>query len=166
MMRRSERPSASSPLTRRLMQSIGKTNTRKERELRSLLHRAGLRFRVHIKPLPNINRRADVIFTRLKIAVFIDGCFWHGCPLHSHVPRTNEAFWRKKLEGNRSRDNETNLLLAANGWVVLRYWEHCDMTDAAREVEKTIRMRRAALAGYYGKESRPVEKNHTTNKRV
>lgn len=77
--------------------------------------------------------RPDIVFTRARVAVFVDGCFWHSCPLHGRVPKSNLAYWIPKLEGNRARDDRVNSALASNGWVVVRIWEH-DNVDAAAEV--------------------------------
>lgn len=92
--------------------------------VRSLLHRRGLRYRIDQKPLPGLNRKADVIFRRLRIAVFVDGCFWHGCPKHGRVPKTNAGFWGRKVRINRMRDRDTDRQLRDAGWTVLRFWEH------------------------------------------
>src|SRR4051812_17288452 len=92
-MRRIERPPASSPKVRLAMQAIPKRDSTIEIELRRILYRLGLRYRVDAKPLSFVNRKADVVFSRARVAVFVDGCFWHGCPLHSHIPKTNSAFW-------------------------------------------------------------------------
>lgn len=117
-------------------------DTAPEVALRSALFAAGLRFRVDFPPLPDLGRRrADIVFSRARVAVFVDGCFWHSCPLHGSLPRTNRAWWTAKLETNRARDAETDALLAIRGWVVLRYWEHCDPIAAAAEVEDVVRRR-------------------------
>jgi DNA mismatch endonuclease (patch repair protein) len=103
----------------------------------------GLRFRIHRRPLSNVRREADVIFTRSRVAVFVDGCFWHGCPDHATWPKSNEEFWRTKIEGNRARDADTDARLAAAGWLSVRVWEHDDAVDAAARVATTVRDRRA-----------------------
>jgi DNA mismatch endonuclease (patch repair protein) len=90
-------------------------------------------------PLPfDRRRRADVVFTRAKVAVFIDGCFWHGCPEHGTTPRTNTAFWSAKIERNRVRDADTTARLEALGWSVLRFWEHDDVATAAERVLRAV----------------------------
>ena len=99
-------------------------DTGPEKALRSLLHRRGLRYRVAAKPIPGMRRTADVVFTRAKVAVFIDGCFWHGCPDHFVQPKTNSAYWQQKIAGNVHRDRDTDSRLAEQGWLVLRFWEH------------------------------------------
>lgn len=106
-------------------------DTAPELLLRRELHHRGLRFRVD-HPLPGLpRRRADVLFTRARIAVFVDGCFWHSCPQHATFPTANADWWRNKLDRNVTRDQETDQHLKDAGWTVLRFWEHEDMTAAA-----------------------------------
>lgn len=114
-------------------------DTRPELALRSALHALGLRYRVGIRPLPGIRRTADVVFTRAKIAVFLDGCFWHGCPDHFRAARANSEFWLAKINGTRARDADTNERLRAAGWTVIRVWEHEDPVEAAERVASIIR---------------------------
>lgn len=98
-----------------------------------------MRYRVDAG-LPGIpRRRADVLFPRRRIAVFVDGCFWHACPLHATTPQNNGAWWQKKLESNVARDRDTDSQLKAQGWIVLRFWEHEDMVVAADVVEASVR---------------------------
>lgn len=87
--------------------------------------------------------RPDFVFPRLRVAVFVDGCFWHGCPIHSNVPVNNRSFWEKKLLANKRRDRRVNRTLRAQGWIVLRIWEH-DLTR--RNQMKALRRIRGALA--------------------
>jgi len=109
-------------------------DTLPEVELRRALHAMGARFRVD-QPLPGMpRRRADVVFTRVRLAVFVDGCFWHCCPEHASYPRANSEWWRAKLVRNVERDRETDGALLAAGWTVLRFWEHDDMHAAAESV--------------------------------
>ncbi|MFI1563881.1 very short patch repair endonuclease [Streptomyces sp. NPDC020490] len=112
------------------MRSNRGRDTGPERRLRSLLHREGLRFRVSARPVPTLHRTADVLFTKHKVAVFVDGCYWHGCPTHGSVPATNRDFWVAKIEGNKSRDKETDRLLVEHGWFVVRVWEHTPVEHA------------------------------------
>jgi DNA mismatch endonuclease (patch repair protein) len=114
-----------------------------ELALRSAVHRLGLRFRVDW-PLPGTRRRADLAFVTARVAVFVDGCFWHGCPVHATWPKANAAWWRAKLAGNIGRDRDTDARLRGAGWRVLRFWEHADMVEAARRVERTVRRRAPA----------------------
>ncbi len=106
--------------------------------MRRLLHRGGLRYRVTY-PVPGMSRRSiDVAFTRAKVAVFLDGCFWHGCPEHGTRPRANSAWWDVKLRRNAERDAETDRVLRASGWTVLRFWEHEDARLVAETVETVV----------------------------
>jgi len=98
-------------------------DTAPELAVRRLLHRSGLRFRVDFAPLGG-RRRADIVFTRRRVAVFIDGCFWHGCPEHATLPKSNTDYWLPKLRRNSERDREVDAVLGDAGWVVLRFWEH------------------------------------------
>lgn len=114
-------------------------DTRPEMELRRALHTRGLRFRVQV-PVPGRSRRKiDLAFTRAKLAVLVDGCFWHGCPTHGEVPATNTAWWAAKLEANRARDLDTGRALQDAGWTVIRVWEHMPPEEAADIVEATYR---------------------------
>src|SRR5260370_24834470 len=98
------------------MRTTGRRDTPPELRIRSLLHRRGYRFRVDVSPVLATRSRADIVFRRLKVAVYIDGCFWHGCPLHGTWPKANADWWRSKIESNRSRDRKTIASLVASGW--------------------------------------------------
>ncbi|WP_424190409.1 very short patch repair endonuclease [Actinokineospora sp. G85] len=113
-------------------------DTTVELALRKELHARGLRYRVHRRPLPGVRREADIVFGRVKVAVFVDGCFWHGCPRHVTWPKNNAEFWRAKIEANRTRDRDTDLRLAGNGWTVVRVWEHEDPIAAADRVHEAV----------------------------
>lgn len=127
------------PGTSRRMSVHPRRDTAPELALRRELHRRGLRYRVDAA-LPGIpRRRADVVFGRAKVAVFVDGCFWHGCPEHGRKPVNNAAWWVLKLEGNVARDRDTDARLQAQGWTVLRFWAHEDMVVAASTVEARVR---------------------------
>lgn len=120
-----------------------KANTRRdtapELRVRRLLHGAGLRYRVDY-PLPfDRRRRCDIAFTRQHVAVFIDGCFWHGCPEHYVPPEEHGDYWRAKIAGNRRRDGDTTARLQAMGWTVLRFWEHEDPAKVAQLVAAALR---------------------------
>ncbi|MFW3171155.1 very short patch repair endonuclease [Geodermatophilus sp. CPCC 206100] len=125
----------SSPATRARMQTQRRRDTRPELALRQELHRRGRRFFVDRAPLRGVRRRADLVFPRHRLAVFVDGCFWHACPEHGRVPRSNVDWWRKKLAGNAARDRDTDEQLAAEGWRVVRVWEHEPLDAAAGRVE-------------------------------
>ncbi len=117
-------------------------DTSPELLLRRELHRRGLRYRVDA-PLPGMpRRRADVLFTRARVAVFVDGCFWHACPEHRTSPAHNGAWWARKLEANVARDRETDARLADAGWTALRFWEHEDAVRAADDVAAAVRSAR------------------------
>ncbi|MFG2117810.1 very short patch repair endonuclease [Streptomyces sp. NPDC048710] len=113
-----------------------------ELAVRRILHRAGLRYRVHV-PVPGLpRRRIDIAFTRQKVAVLLDGCFWHGCPNHATSPKGNADWWRAKLERNVMRDRETREHLSALGWAVLRFWEHEAPDAVAARVRDVVVIRR------------------------
>lgn len=121
-------------------------DTQPELLLRRDLHRKGLRYRVDAA-LPGMpRRRADILFTRAKVAVFVDGCFWHGCPEHKTSPANNGAWWAAKLARNVERDRETNAHLTSLGWTVLRVWEHENMQHAATDIERIVRPNSAHIA--------------------
>jgi len=113
-------------------------DTKPELAVRRLLHAHGYRYRVNFRPSAGLRRTADIVFTRRRIAVFIDGCFWHGCPLHGTSPRANAAYWGPKLARNMERDLETTAVLEAQGWLVLRFWEHEPPASVAAAVEATV----------------------------
>lgn len=94
-----------------------------------------------MQPIRGVRRTADVVFTRRKVAVFVDGCFWHGCPQHYRAPKTNDAFWLEKLGRNTSRDRHVNELLTEAGWEVVRLWEHEPAAAAAARVAAIVRAR-------------------------
>jgi DNA mismatch endonuclease (patch repair protein) len=129
----------SSPEVSAQMSRFPRRDTVPEVAVRRLLHARGLRYRVNV-PVPGLPRRTiDVAFTRLKIAVFIDGCYWHGCPDHGRMPRSNREWWTEKLRRNKARDIQTASHLEGLGWAVLRFWAHEDPLDVARDVEARAR---------------------------
>lgn len=116
-------------VSRRMSATSGKDNPR-ERSIRSRLHRQGLRFRIHYR-VPELPRRTiDIAFPTVRLAVFCDGCFWHGCPEHATTPKSNTAWWQEKIAMNIERDADTDLRLRAAGWRVLRLWEHVPEDEA------------------------------------
>lgn len=123
------------------MQGNRSRDTAPELAVRRRLHAAGLRYRVAYRPEPSLRRTADIVFTKHRIAIFIDGCYWHACPEHGTVARANAGYWADKLARNVARDAETTARLQAAGWVVMRFWEH-ENPDA---VASTIA---DAVAGY------------------
>jgi DNA mismatch endonuclease, patch repair protein len=117
------------------MQATRGRDTAPEMALRRELHRRGLRYRVDAPILPGLRRRADLVFPKRRIAVFVDGCFWHGCPEHGTESRSNAKFWDDKIRTNMARDADTNRRLMDAGWMVVRIWEHEPARDAADRVE-------------------------------
>jgi DNA mismatch endonuclease Vsr len=137
---------ASSAEVRAAMRANRGKDTGPELALRRLLYQRGLRYRVNARPLVEIRRKADLLFPGDRVAVFVDGCFWHGCPDHYRPAVKNADFWRQKINGNRARDAETNEKLLAAGWRVIRVWEHEDPARAADEIERLLRLGRTAGA--------------------
>ncbi|MFF3518661.1 very short patch repair endonuclease [Streptomyces sp. NPDC004393] len=135
---------ARSAATRASMRANKGKDTGPEKRLRSILHQAGLRYRVSARPVPSLRRTADVVFTAAKVAVFVDGCFWHGCPDHGSMPASNRDFWTAKIAGNRTRDAETTKLLEEAGWTVVRVWEHTAPEEAAKTVMTAVTAARTA----------------------
>lgn len=121
------------------MRSQARRDTKPELALRRELWRRGLRYRVDRPPIPGMRRRADLVFTRQRVAVFVDGCFWHRCPEHSTIPKANRAWWTEKLDRNVARDRDTDRRLRDTGWVVVRVWEHEPTAEAADRVERAVR---------------------------
>jgi DNA mismatch endonuclease (patch repair protein) len=131
MAERWRQPFASSEQTRQRMSQVARRDTAPELVLRRELHRQGFRYYVHRRPLPSLRREADIIFPRAKVAVFVDGCFWHGCPDHGRRDhRTNGWYWPEKIARNVERDRDTDQRLQGAGWTVIRVWEH-DRADLA-----------------------------------
>jgi DNA mismatch endonuclease (patch repair protein) len=116
-------------------------NTKPEVALRTALHKRGLRYRLHRRDLPG---NPDLVFPSARVVVFVDGCFWHGCPLHGAKPATNVEFWEKKLAGNVRRDRKADTALAAAGWHVVRIWEHEIRSQAEAAADKVCA---AVIAG-------------------
>ncbi len=137
---------SSSSVSARMSRQASK-DTAVELAVRRLLHAAGLRYRVEY-PVPGMpRRRIDVAFPRARLAVLIDGCFWHGCPEHATQPKSNAEWWRQKLDRNMTRDVETTNHLMAAGWEVLRFWEHEAPEDVALRVIAAVSRRRAERLG-------------------
>jgi len=131
---------ASSPAARKVMQGNRSRDTKPGLSVRRLLHAAGLRYRVSVRPVPELHRTADIVFTRQRIAIFIDGCFWHGCDEHgANPPRTNAGYWATKRARNIARDVDTTRLLQAFGWQVLRFWEHEAPSHVAAKIILEVR---------------------------
>lgn len=134
-----DRPPASSPEVAARMSRARRRDTVPEVAVRREAYRRGLRYRVD-SSLPGLpRRRADMVFVRRKVAVFVDGCFWHSCPLHETTPTANRDWWTAKLERNVRRDRDTDAYLRGLGWTVLRFWEHEDPVAAADVIEEVVR---------------------------
>lgn len=134
-------PRPSSDAVTRRMRATPRRNTVPERKLRIALDAFGLRYQADVAPLTSLRRKADLVFPDERVAVFVDGCFWHGCPVHGEIPRANEEWWRQKIERNRLRDLETNHTLEQAGWMVIRVWEHSDMEEAALKIIDVLHSR-------------------------
>ncbi|MBX3464904.1 MAG: DNA mismatch endonuclease Vsr [Planctomycetes bacterium] len=137
------RPSPSSIPALRRMKATHRRDTAPEAAIRRLLHRSGLRYRVDCRVLEASRRRADIVFARARVAVFVDGCFWHCCPKHASWPKANALWWRRKLLGNVRRDRDTDQALRAAGWLVIRVWEHQPPHEAAHRIRAAVRRRSA-----------------------
>jgi DNA mismatch endonuclease (patch repair protein) len=125
------------------MQGNRKRDTRPELSLRRAVHAAGLRYRVATRPLPGRPWTADLVFRPARVAVFLDGCYWHGCPEHYNPPRTNSGYWSSKIGRNRSRDALVDSELQAAGWSPLRIWEHEPTEAALGRVVQAVRRARS-----------------------
>ncbi|WP_326972287.1 very short patch repair endonuclease [Burkholderia oklahomensis] len=130
-------PASPNATSRRMARTVGKDNPR-ERALRSALHRQGIRFRIHYAAIPGTRRSIDIAFTRLRLAVFCDGCFWHGCPAHATIPKTRREWWGEKIMANKIRDRDTDARLINSGWTVMRIWEHVPLEDAVAMIRTTL----------------------------
>lgn len=129
---------ATSEAVRRTMVANRSRDTKPELRVRSAVHRRGLRYRVAARPLPDLPRSADLVFRPARVAVFIDGCFWHGCPEHYTAPTANSDYWSTKVTRNKHRDSDTDQRLRDAGWTVLRYWEHEPSEQVAEDIIKTV----------------------------
>jgi DNA mismatch endonuclease, patch repair protein len=127
------------------MQSNRGRDTVLEIELRRALHRAGYRFRKHRRPIRGLRCEADIVFIGLRLAVFVDGCFWHGCREHKTIPVAHGEWWTAKLNGNVARDRQNDELLRTSGWMVLRLWEHTSLDEMVRQVTSAVAQRRRAF---------------------
>lgn len=125
------------------MQRQTRRDTAPELALRRAVWRRGLRYRVDVAPLKGTRRRADMVFRSARVAVYVDGCFWHRCPEHATSPKANSEWWAEKLATNVRRDRDTDQRLAEAGWLVIRIWEHEDVTEAAARIEEAVRARQS-----------------------
>lgn len=141
MIDRRDRPVPLDASIRQRMERQARRDTGPELAIRRVLHAMGLRYRVDHPPLAGMRGRADVVFTRQRVAVFVDGCFWHGCPDHGTLPKHNAGWWAAKIDSNRSRDRRVDETLERAGWVVVRVWEHEDPARAATRIAEVVRAR-------------------------
>jgi DNA mismatch endonuclease, patch repair protein len=153
-------PFASSEAIRARMSRQRREGTAPELALRHALHSLGLRYRLHRAPLPGLRRKADIVFGPDRVAVFVDGCFWHGCPEHGRRRHdVNGWYWPAKIDRNRRRDVDTDQALNTAGWVVVRVWEH-ELTGpgalaAAERVRQALSGRRRPQVAF-NENNRPV----------
>lgn len=129
-----ERPAAASQLIRKRMQRQRRKDTALEMSVRRELHAAGVRYRVDVRPEPDLRTRGDIVWRGHRVVVFLDGCFWHRCPEHSTTPKNNSAWWADKIESNVKRDREADERLRERGWRVLRFWEHENAADIVERI--------------------------------
>ncbi|MFF2114832.1 very short patch repair endonuclease [Rhodococcus sp. ACS1] len=130
---------ATDPATSARMRAQRRRDTAPELALRRELHRRGARYYVDRAPMKGVRRRADLVFPRRKVAVYVDGCFWHSCPQHATFPKNNAQWWAEKLAGNVTRDRDTDAALTDAGWTVVRIWEHENPVVAADRVQAALR---------------------------
>jgi len=136
------RPVPSSEAALKRMKAAKPRNTVPERALRAALHHRGLRFRIDTRPVRGLNRKADIVFRSAKVAIFVDGCFWHGCPIHGTQAKANAEFWRQKIKQNQERDKDTTRQLKTAGWRVIRVWEHEDPEKASQKIHNIVAKRK------------------------
>ena len=129
------------------MQGNRSRDTKPEMAVRSAVHRRGIRFRVSARPQPELARTADLVLRKTRIAVFVDGCYWHGCLDHHTQPATNSEYWANKIARNIERDGETTAYLRQAGWTVLRFWEHEDPEVVADQVQTAVQSALASRRG-------------------
>ncbi|MFF1730871.1 very short patch repair endonuclease [Streptomyces sp. NPDC058247] len=133
----------SSPAVSARMSRQARKDTAPEVAVRRLLHASGLRYRLNVR-VPDMPRRTiDIAFPGAKVAIFMDGCFWHGCPEHATQPKANAEWWRTKLDKNMARDRETTEHLLAEDWTVMRFWEHEPVADVAARIAAVVSSRRS-----------------------
>lgn len=133
-------PTPTSHTATKKMRSNRRVDTKPEVSLRSLLHRSGLRFRKDYAIRLSTGKAVhpDIVFTKRKLAVFVDGCFWHSCPEHGTVPKSNQEYWIPKLKENVDRDEANERQLRADGWRVLRFWEHVNPKAAMMQIAEVL----------------------------
>ena len=125
-------------VTRSRMRAQGRRDTKPELSIRRALHALGYRYRVDHQPDPELRCRGDIVFTRRRVVVFVDGCFWHGCPDHATAPKNNVEWWAEKFEANVARDRRNDAALFELGWTVVRVWEHLQTEDAVAQILEAL----------------------------
>ncbi|MCU1221950.1 MAG: mismatch endonuclease Vsr [Edaphobacter sp.] len=135
---------ATSPAVRRVMQGNRSRDTGPEIAVRCAVHALGMRYRVAERPVTTLRRTADMVFSRVRVAIFVDGCFWHGCPAHHLPPKSNAEYWAVKIATNKARDAHTTASLEAAGWTVMRFWSHEEPDGVAARIAAEVRCRLAA----------------------
>jgi DNA mismatch endonuclease (patch repair protein) len=123
------------------MERQARRDTRPELAVRRAVWRLGLRYRVDVPPTAG-RRRADLVFSRSRVAVYVDGCFWHRCPIHATTPKANREWWVLKLDANVARDRDSDAHMTRAGWIVVRVWEHEDPVAAASRIADVVQARR------------------------
>ena len=146
MPSRVKTPKARTAAVRNVMKANRGVDTKPGLKLRSQVHKAGLRYAIDVRPESDINRRADLVFRSAKVAVFVHGCFWHSCPKHYKLPKSNKKYWEQKARRNLERDQETQRLLRKRGWKVLVSWEHENAEICAKRVIAYVRRSRRLRA--------------------
>ena len=141
MGKRSSNPKPSSSAAHNRMKAVRREGSAAEIALRKALDAHLMQYALNEQPIPDLNRWADIVFREEKVAVFVDGCFWHGCPLHGTQAKSNAAFWSAKIERNKERDSDTNQRLEEAGWMTIRIWEHDDPEAAAIRIASALRDR-------------------------
>ncbi|MDJ0106334.1 very short patch repair endonuclease [Rhodococcus erythropolis] len=129
---------ASSDAVRANMQANRSRDTKPELRVRQIVHSLGLRYRVAARPLKDRRFTADLVFTRARVAVFVDGCFWHACPEHYRLPKTNRDYWAKKTAVNQAHDRQVIASLVDAGWIAMRFWEHENPTEVAHAIKRQV----------------------------
>jgi DNA mismatch endonuclease (patch repair protein) len=143
MTRNRRTPQPRDPATAHRLSQVRQRDTALEKAIRSELHRRGMRFRVQARIIPGLRRTADIVFRSARVAVFVDGCFWHCCPVHATYPKSNADWWRMKLEANVARDRDTDQRLRKLGWLSVRIWEHENVERAVDRVATVVHERQA-----------------------
>lgn len=131
-------PEPTNDVIRVRMERQRRRDTNPELAVRRELHQRGIRYRVDVRPEPDLRMRGDIVWPRHKVIVMIDGCYWHGCPVHGTFPKNNAQWWREKIDANIKRDRRHDIALRQRGWTVMRFWEHEDPVHVADAIETVV----------------------------